>query len=228
MEITRRTALGGALVAGAALAATPAAAAPRRTTYILAGHPDDDFRAAAYIRICVRRGDHMVLVALTDGGGSGMARARGWSVTYEKHVRRACQEAAWAALTTGTTSEVIRLGEKDGGARSAPVRDLIRAVEKKGGDVEWYACAHPEKVDSDAHKDHQAIVTGVKDAKPRVARFLRPVGPKATWKGTRYRVPSGDMALVLLARDCYRQFPGYNYSFLREMESRNYEARVTR
>ena len=157
------------LVLGLALA--PATeAANGRTTVVYSPHPDDEtLRLSAYISFAADRGDRMILVAITDGGASGVRAALGFAVPQLEAVRRAEQAASWSYLTRGK-GEIIRLGLPDGGVTGAPITAVARSLEGPG--VEHYVAANA----ADYHRDHQATVAAVKNAGLAVVRAARPVG----------------------------------------------------
>ena len=167
-----------------------------RTTVVYAPHPDDDvLRLSAYINFAADRGDRMILVAVTDGGASGVRTKLGFTVPQFEAVRRAEQAAAWSYLTRGR-GEIIRLGLPDGGVTGAPITAAARSLEGPG--VEHYVAANA----ADYHRDHQATVASVKNAGLATVRAARPVG--AT-DGSLYTVPANRMWDVARASAAYRE-----------------------
>lgn len=171
-------------------------AANGRTTVVYSPHPDDDvLRLAAYINFAADRGDRMILVAITDGGASGVRTKLGFTVQQLEAVRRAEQTAAWSYLTRGK-GEIIRLNLPDGGVTSAPITAIARSLEGSG--VEHYVAANA----ADYHLDHKTTVSAVKNAHLAVVRAARPVGYTG---GTLYTVPSNRMWDVSRASAAYRE-----------------------
>ena len=205
------------LVLGLALA--PAAeAATGRTTVVYSPHPDDDvLRLSAYINFAADRGDRMILVAVTDGGASGVRTKLGFTVPQFEAVRRAEQAAAWSYLTRGK-GEIIRLSLPDGGVTGAPITAIARSLEGPG--VEHYVAANA----ADYHRDHQATVSAVKNAGLATARAARPVG--AT-DGSLYTVPSSRLWDVARASAAYREVGWVSVSSsFADLAATNYSSRV--
>jgi LmbE family N-acetylglucosaminyl deacetylase len=172
-----------------------------RTTIIWAAHPDDEvLYSGAYVAMCATRGDRLVLVAVTDGGGSG-AKPASWSVDDLKRVRTAEQRAAWEYLNRTAAVDIRRLGQPDGGVTSSVIQVYAQALEKiYAPSVEHYICGHA----ASAHPDHRAIVAGVKAVGMRVLRFTR--APTETAGGTTYTPTGANLTAVLSAVDAYRAF----------------------
>ena len=205
------------LVLGLTLA--PAAEATTgRTTVVYSPHPDDDMlRLSAYINFAADRGDRMILVAVTDGGASGVRTALGFTVPQFEAVRRAEQAAAWSYLTRGK-GEIIRLGLPDGGVTGAPITAVARSLEGPG--VEHYVAANA----ADYHRDHQATVAAAKNAGLATVRTARPVG--AT-NGSLYTVPSSRLWDVARASAAYREVGWVSVpSSFANLAATNYSSRV--
>ena len=205
------------LVLGLTLA--PAAEATTgRTTVVYSPHPDDDMlRLSAYINFAADRGDRMILVAVTDGGASGVRTALGFTVPQFEAVRRAEQAAAWSYLTRGK-GEIIRLGLPDGGVTGAPITAVARSLEGPG--VEHYVAANA----ADYHRDHQATVAAAKNAGLATVRTARPVG--AT-NGSLYTVPSSRLWDVARASAAYREVGWVSVpSSFANLAAANYSSRV--
>lgn len=172
-----------------------------RTTILWAPHPDDEvLYTGAYVAMCATRGDRLVLVAVTDGGGSA-AKPSGWSVEDLKRVRTAEQRAAWEHLTRTAAVDIRRLGQPDGAVETGVVQVYAQALEKVyAPSAEHYVCGHA----ASSHPDHRAVVAGVKAAGARVLRFTR--SPRETAGGTTYRPTGTNLTAVQLAVDAYRAF----------------------
>lgn len=208
-----------ALLLALGLALTPAAeASSGRTTVVYSPHPDDDvLRLAAYVSFAADRGDRMILVAVTDGGASGVRTRLGFTVPQFEAVRRAEQAAAWSYLTHGE-GEIIRLGLPDGGVTGAPITATARSLEGPG--VEHYVAANA----ADYHRDHQATVAAVKDAGVAVVRAARPVGYTG---GTVYTVPADRVWDVARASAAYREVGWVSVSSsFADLASAGYVSRV--
>lgn len=205
------------LVLGVVLA--PATEATNgRTTVVYSPHPDDDvLRLSAYINFAADRGDRMILIAVTDGGASGVRAKLGFTVPQLEAVRRAEQAAAWSYLTRGK-GEIIRLGLPDGGVTGAPITAVARSLEGPG--VEHYVAANA----ADYHRDHQATVAAVKNAGLATVRAARPVG--AT-DGSLYTVPSSRLWDVARASAAYREVGWVSVSSsFANLAATNYSSRV--
>lgn len=189
-----------------------------RTTVVYAPHPDDDvLRLSAYINFAADRGDRMILVAVTDGGASGVRTKLGFTVPQFEAVRRAEQAAAWSYLTRGR-GEIIRLGLPDGGVTGAPITAAARSLEGPG--VEHYVAANA----ADYHRDHQVTVAAVKNAGLATVRAARPVG--AT-DGSLYTVSPGRLWDVARASTAYREVGWVSVSSsFANLAATNYSSRV--
>lgn len=176
-----------------------------RTTVIYSPHPDDEtLYTSAYITFAARRGDRLILVAVTDGGASG-ARPSTWTasdlMTVRAHVE---QEAAWRALTAlSPETQVIRLGEPDGAISSQAVQNVATALERAYGreEVEHYVAGNYTAAES---TDHRAVATGVKAAGVKVARFAS--DPRVFDRGTVYTPSADDVERATAADDRYSAF----------------------
>ena len=201
------------------LALTPASATTSgRTTVVYSPHPDDDvLRLSAYINFAADRGDRMILVAITDGGASGVRTRLGFTVPQFEAVRRAEQAAAWSYLTHGK-GEIIRLGLPDGEVTGAPITAVARSLEGPG--VEHYIAANA----ADYHRDHQTTVAAVKNAGLAVVRAARPVGYTG---GTLYTVPASHIWDVARASAAYREVGWVSVSSsFTNLAADNYSSRV--
>jgi LmbE family N-acetylglucosaminyl deacetylase len=188
-----------ALVLAPAVTAAPAQAATQRVTVIYAPHPDDEtLRLSGYISYAASRGDKLILVAASDGGGTGLVHAWGWSPQGMEEHRRIEQENAWGALTNGKGT-IIRLGLPDGNipAYKAAITKQAQALEAQYGsaNVEHYVAAR----DDDVHPDHRAVVQAVRDAHVRIVRVSHEPGYHG---GTKYLPPNTGAAVY--AYNSYR------------------------
>jgi LmbE family N-acetylglucosaminyl deacetylase len=168
-------------------------------TYVVSPHPDDEtLRLAGYVRRRYERTHgRLVLVAITDGGASGQARKKGWSPEYEREYRRAEQAAAWSAVTGGT-GEIIRVGLSDNAVTAEDVRDALAPLSTPR--ARFCIAAHPE----DYHRDHRAVVAGVRLLDPAHVRFS--LSPLMTGDAQVSR-PKGQAAdAVKIAVDAYQGF----------------------
>ena len=172
-----------------------------RTTILWAPHPDDEvLYTGAYVAMCATRGDRLVLVAVTDGGGSA-AKPSSWSVEDLQRVRAAEQRASWEHLARTAAVDIRRLAQPDGAVASSVVQVYAQALEKiYAPGAEHYVCGHA----GSGHPDHRAVVAGVKAAGARVVRFTR--SPSETAGGTTYRPTGANLTAVHLAVDAYRAF----------------------
>lgn len=140
-----------------------------RTTIIWAPHPDDEtLYLAGYIGVCRKRGDQLILVAVTDGGASG-AKPSSWTVEDMMRVRREEQNRAWRSLA-GADAPVIRMGLPDGGIDADRVMNLAASLEKiylNDAPVEHYVGGSTQSTQS---PDHLAVAYGVKNAGVAICR----------------------------------------------------------
>lgn len=141
------------------------------TTIIWATHPDDEILyTGGYIDYCRRRADKLILVAVTDGGGSG-AKPADWTVDDLMRVRRAEQERSWYYLSGGSRY-VHRMGLPDGGVQKERVTALAESLDKIWLDEnpEHYVTGYS----GSAHPDHVATALGVLEANVRIVRGTYP------------------------------------------------------
>jgi LmbE family N-acetylglucosaminyl deacetylase len=171
------------------------------TTIIYAPHPDDEtLYTAGYVDYCRRRGDKLILVAVTDGGASG-AKPADWTTADLMRVRAQEQTRAWDKLTGGK-GMIIRMGLPDGGVSKASVTAMAESLEKiyVKDVVEHYVCGYGTSV----HPDHVATALGVKGALVRVPRGTYPPS-EITYTGATVYTPS-DTTAVSAAWDSYAAF----------------------
>lgn len=176
-----------------------------RTTVVYSPHPDDEtLRLTAYALFAAnQRGDNMILVAVTDGGATGVRHRLGLTERQTEIARAAEQSAAWAYLTGGR-GEVVRLGIKDGQVNTASNRrrisDTARQFEQSIGsaNVEHYVAAHP----TDGHSDHLAVVRAVSESGARVVRYARAADQVG---GTKYDVAASDRWSAGRATEVYKE-----------------------
>lgn len=201
---------------------TEATAAPQRVTVIYAPHPDDEtLRLTGYISFAAARGDKLILVAATDGGGTGLVRSWGWSAESMMAHRSIEQEMAWKRLTNGK-GQVIRLNLTDGNvpAQAAAITAKANELEKMyAGNIEHYVAAR----DNDAHADHRAVVQAVRDSNATIVRVSQEPGIRS---GTKY-IPS-DKSDAIFAYNSYRTigWPSVPTLF-RNLQYQNYESYIT-
>lgn len=181
-----------------------AAARPPTTTVVWSPHPDDEtLRLTGYALYAKSKGDIMILVAVTDGGASAVKTRLGITADELMALRRAEQDAAWAALTGGA-GKVIRLGAADG---KVSQWDIARAFPK----VQEIAASYGRRVEHyvaasvyDTHPDHRVVAKSVTYRAflaGVVSRHSRP--PESSSSGTRYKVV--DTAAAEAAHNAYRQ-----------------------
>lgn len=174
-----------------------------RTTIVYSPHPDDEtLRLSGYVTFCAARGDRLILVAVTDGGSTGLIKEWGWTSPMMMAHRKLEQENAWTAASNGT-GQIIRLGISDGSVSANVSVITAKAVEldkQYGPDVEHYAAC----TDSDYHPDHKAVITGLRAAPVRVIRSS--ASPEdASSGGNTYLPPAGlGESNARLARDAYK------------------------
>lgn len=178
-----------AVLALVPLVAVPASASggTQRVTVVYSPHPDDEtLRLTGYVGTAVARGDHVILVAVTDGEATGLTRLWGFRHSQMADMRKAEQEHAWLWITKGRGT-VVRLGIPDGEVtgHKAQITEVARELETvyKDRNVEHYVAAHA----TDASPDHRSTVAAVRDARPRVVRYSHE--PGGTRAGARYLPP---------------------------------------
>ena len=135
---------------------------PSRVTVVWSPHPDDEtLRLTSYTLAARDHGDLLILVAVTDGGGSSVKDLLGISAEQMMNMRISEQTEAWNALTYGR-GQIIRLGLPDGHVTTAGVKmgfDKVEAIAKSYHvPIEHYVAA----TDKDAHPDHRAVANAVK------------------------------------------------------------------
>ncbi|SDQ10486.1 cell wall-binding repeat-containing protein [Quadrisphaera sp. DSM 44207] len=141
------------------------------TTVVYAPHPDDEvLRLCALVPAARRRGDRLVLVAVTDGEASGLGPARGMTPEQVAAVRTGEQDAAWAALA-GPGAVVVRLRMPDGGVRAASLVGLALVLDARCGPGTTHSAACHA---SDSHRDHVAVATGLAASGVAVLTGARP------------------------------------------------------
>jgi LmbE family N-acetylglucosaminyl deacetylase len=148
----------------------------QRVTVIYSPHPDDEtLRLSGYASFAAARGDKLVLVAITDGGGTSLTTQWGWYSSAMMAHRRIEQSSSWTYLTNDL-GEIIRLGIPDGYVSSnmATITAKVNELEAlySANSVEHYVAAH----DDDAHPDHQAVVQAVRASNARVVRVSQEPG----------------------------------------------------
>jgi LmbE family N-acetylglucosaminyl deacetylase len=156
------------------------------TTVIVTPHPDDEvLRLTGYVRHAAHRGDRLILVAVTDGGATGIRTKLGLSVDQLKAVRRAEQAAAWSYLTDH--GDIIRLGLEDGDvpAHKDLITSRLKELAGQYPGAQFYVAARLD----DFHADHRAVAEAVRDTGARVVRYSR--AATDTGNGTVYRPPAG-------------------------------------
>lgn len=150
---------------------TPASTAnPARTTIIVSPHPDDEvLRAAGYINWAVgERGDHFVLLALSDGEATYMGKRDGLTTRQVANRRVSEQTAAFNRLTYGTGT-IVRTRLPDGGLRAADVTAAINAQLANYPGAEVYCASHS----GDETKDHREVAKGCRDSNAEIVRYLK-------------------------------------------------------
>ena len=171
------------------------------TTIIYAPHPDDEtLYTAGYVDYCRQRGDYLILVAVTNGGGSS-AKPAEWTQADLMRVRTEEQNRAWRYLA-GDLSHTIRMNLADGSVAKSSIKALAASLEKTylNETVEHYVCGHT----ASPHPDHAATALGVKEAGVRIAR--------GTYAPSEFTVTSpgvytpADTTLVTNADQSYRAF----------------------
>ncbi|MGB7448834.1 MAG: PIG-L family deacetylase [Ornithinimicrobium sp.] len=190
-------------------------------TYVVSPHPDDEtLRLSGYVsRVRERTERRLVLVAITDGGASNVARKMGWSPDYEREFRRAEQAAAWSALTGGK-GEIIRCGLRDGAVTPEAVRDALAPLNNKRA---WfYLAAHEE----DYHPDHRAVVAGARLLDPAHVYFS--LSPLMTGKGKVFKPRSSSADAVSIAVAAYQHYGHLSVrNEFRALARRGHRSRVT-
>lgn len=229
----RRTVLAGlaalpALAAGTQALAAPLPPAPAGayTTIIVSPHPDDELaRGAGYITHATARGDHLVLLALTDGGATGQGPREGLSTAQVEQRRAAEQTGAWSALTRGR-GVIVRAGLPDGAITAAATEHAVRGVLAAYPGAEVYVAARPD----DHGSDHQQACAGAANSGAAIVRYMR--RPDLPGGGTAiYHPPAGAL------QDCHDALQAYWWtlgprsfvgSIRDEMIRHGYRTRVTR
>lgn len=199
-----------------------AVTAPQRVTVIYSPHPDDEtLRLSGYISFAAARGDKLILVAVTDGGGTSLVRAWGWTPEAMMGHRRLEQNIAWSALTKGR-GEIIRLGLTDSGVATKSAVITAKANELQalyGPTVEHYVAAR----DNDVLEDHRSVVKAVRASTAKIVRVSQEPGIHS---GMRYSPPN--VASAVSAHGAYRlvgwvSVPG----LFRNLSAQRYESYVT-
>ena len=135
---------------------------PSKVTVVWSPHPDDEtLRLTSYTLAARDRGDVLILVAVTDGGGSAVKDLIGITTQQLMTMRRSEQTEAWTALTYGR-GQIIRLGLPDGHVTAAGVKlgyDRVQAIAASYHvPIEHYVAA----TDKDAHPDHRVVASTVR------------------------------------------------------------------
>ena len=203
-RIMAALAAAGVVALGIAAPMQARAADSGRVTVIWSPHPDDEtLRLAAYTQIATRRGDVVVLEAVTDGGASDVCKQLFATRQECEDARALEQQNAWHADTWfATPTRIERLELPDGAVRSADVQVKATAVTNYwrglGYDVEHYVAASTR----DVHPDHVATARGVyAGAAGAVVRDS--LSPDATSGGWQYQPQ--DLAAAVDADEAYRQ-----------------------
>lgn len=186
-----------------------------RVTVVWSPHPDDEtLRLSSYTTYAQRRGDILILVAVTDGGASDVKDRFGISAETMMSMRRAEQDEAWSVLTNGT-GRTLRLSLPDGAVTLSSVESSFDKVESVARlfnrPIEHYVAA----TDKDVHPDHKAVALGVlkKASLTRdVVRFS--MDPSLT--GTAMTYLGSDQNVLEAAHQAYDQIGMYSVPALFE------------
>lgn len=228
--LTRRNILAGiaatGFLASAATVTAPQAAANShaRPTILVSPHPDDEtLRGAGYVNWAISRGDTLVLLALTDGGATGMGRREGLTPAQVMERRRAEQVGAWSALTGGTGT-IVRAGIPDGAITADAATTAINQLLATYPGAEVYVAARP----SDDTKDHREACAGAAASNAKVVRYMR--APADAGGGTAiYSPPNPQACHDAVASYWWTLGPRSSVGSIRNaMLAHGYRTRVTR
>lgn len=194
-----------------------------RVTVIYSPHPDDEtLRLSGYISYAAARGDKLILVAATDGGGTSLCQKWGWTSSNMMGHRKLEQSTAFSALTNGT-GQIIRLGISDGNVRASMATITAKASELEAlyaaNGIEHYVAAK----DNDVHDDHKAVVEAVRASDANIVRVSQEPGVKT---GMRYA--PADLADAKYAHGTYRLIGWVSVPTLFDaLAAQNYESYIT-
>lgn len=139
--------------------ATNAASTAQKTTIVFSPHPDDEtLRLAGYINRAAAAGDKMILVAASDGEGTGVVKAWGANKYNLADLRAAEQTFAMRELTKNRNVQIIRMHQPDGKISATAVRDMAKKLNASNVRM---ICACDV---TDIHPDHRAVAQGLKMA----------------------------------------------------------------
>lgn len=162
--------LGLMLAAMVALPPGSSEAAGARTTIVVSPHPDDEvLRAAGYMGWAAGdRGDKVIVLAVTDGGGTGMGKRDGLT-TKEVTNRRSAEQAGAVHRLTYGTGDIYRAGLTDGQISSSAVARHINILLGQNPGAEVYCAAHS----TDDTRDHRETAKGCRDSGASVVRYIK-------------------------------------------------------
>lgn len=156
-----------------------------RLTVVVSPHPDDETRLTGYLPMAAARGDDLMMIQVTNGGGTAVQHKEGLTKDETIRFREREQDNFWRWITDDAGGPIIRLGQEDAATSQYEIEvAMLDVIYGMHPDTcpEFYVAAYPpglpRSTASDNHADHINVVNAAYSLREYgyVVRFARHSG----------------------------------------------------